>query len=102
MSDETARLPSNVAVRFARSATRHRVPKDSIRHVIANYSVRFEEPPPGAQPGARTVRLVHLGKDRKGQVLEVMVIKLANQDLLVIHAMPLRAKYMQRYEEAEK
>ncbi len=31
-----------------------------------------------------------------------MVIELANQDLLVIHAMPLRTKYKQRYEEAEK
>jgi hypothetical protein len=102
MSDETARLLSSVAVRFARSATRHRVRKDDIRHVIANYSVRFEEPPPGSQPGARTARIVHLGKDPKGQVLEVMVIELANQNLLVIHAMPLRAKYKQRYEEAEK
>lgn len=86
-------------MRFARSATRHRVSKDSIRYVITNYRVRFEEPPPGSQPGARSARLVHLGDDADGQALEVMAIQLPARDLLVIHAMPLRNKYKQQYEE---
>jgi hypothetical protein len=91
-----------VSVRFARSATRHRVSKDSIRHVISNYSVQFEESPPVGKPGARSVRLVHLGDDAKGQALEVMAVKLSDGDLLVIHAMALRDKYKERYEEAKR
>jgi hypothetical protein len=91
-----------VGVRFARSATKHRVSKASIRYVIANYSVQFEESPPAGQPGARSVRLVHLGDDAKGQALEVMAIKLSDGDLLVIHAMALRDKYKQQYQEAKR
>jgi hypothetical protein len=101
VSDKTARVPE-VRVRFARAATRHRVSKDSIRHVLSNYSVRFEEPPPTDKPGGRSVRLVHLGDDATGQALEVMAIKLDDGTLLVIHAMTLRNKYKQRYEEAKR
>lgn len=62
MSDETDRLPeSGQSVRFARSATRHRIPKDSIRHVIANYRVRFEESPSEGL-GQRSIRIVYLGE----------------------------------------
>jgi hypothetical protein len=89
-------------VRFARSATRHRVSKDSIRHVVARYSVRFEEPPPAGEPGARSIRIVYLGDDAQGQALEVMGVQLDNQELLVIRAMPLRDKYRKKYEEVGK
>jgi len=101
MSDKIAKVPT-VGVRFARAATRHRVSKDNIRHVVANYSVRFEEPPPAGKSGVRSVRLVHLGDDASGQALEIMTVELPDGDLLVIHAMALRDKYRQRYEEAKR
>jgi hypothetical protein len=101
MSDKIARV-SEVGVRFARAATRHRVSKDSIRHVISHYNVRFEEPPPGGKSGVRSVRLVYLGDDMSGQALEIMTVELPDRDLLVIHAMALRDKYRQRYEEAKR
>lgn len=90
-------------MRFARAATRHRVSKDSIRHVIANYSVRFEEPPPAGRDDEEVpdTRVVFLGDDPQGNPLEVMVIELPNGGLLVIHAMSLRNKYRTRYEEAK-
>jgi hypothetical protein len=31
-----------------------------------------------------------------------MAVQLPNRDLLVIHAMPLRDKYRQQYEEAQR
>jgi hypothetical protein len=102
MSDETARLLSSVEVRFARSATRHRVRKDDIRHVIANYRVRIAEPPPPGREGVPDARLVFLGKTTQGRTLEVMAVTLPGGDLLVIHAMALRNKYKQKYEEAER
>jgi hypothetical protein len=101
MSDTTDRL-ANVSVRFARSATRRRISKDSIRYVIAHYRIRFEEPPLAGEPGARSIRIVYLGDDAKGQALEVMVVKLEDGDLLMIHAMPLRKKYRKKYEEVGK
>jgi hypothetical protein len=89
-------------VRFARAATRHRVSKDSIRHVVANYSVRFEEPPPVGREGeVPDTRVVFLGDDLQGNPLEVMAVELPIGVLLVIHAMSLRNKYRTRYEEAK-
>jgi len=89
-----------VSVRFARSATRHRVSKDNIRHVIANYRVRFEEPPPDTEGArARSTRVVYLGGDNHGRALEVMAVYGKHGELLVIHAMELRDKYRKRYED---
>jgi hypothetical protein len=87
MSDIIARL-DDPNVRFARSATRHRISKDRIRHVIDNYRVRFEEPPPDAgDASARSTRLVYLGDDDQGRALEVMAVYGKHGELLVIHAM---------------
>ncbi len=90
-------------MRFARAATRHRVSKDSIRHVVANYSVRFEEPPPAGRDKEEVpdTRVVFLGDGPQGNPLEIMAIELPNGGLLVIHAMSLRNKYRTRYEEAK-
>jgi hypothetical protein len=87
-------------VRFARSATRHRISKDRIRYVIANYRVRFEEPPQEGL-GQRSIRIVYLGDDADGQELEVMAVELEGGGLYVIHAMPLRKKYRTKYEEGQ-
>jgi hypothetical protein len=99
MSDTIAKL-GNRSVRFARSATRHRISKDHIRYVIANYRVRFEEPPPDrGSAKARSTRVVYLGDDARGRALEVMAVEGKHGVLLVIHAMELRDKYRKRYED---
>jgi hypothetical protein len=99
LSDKTASLDDTPRVHFARSATRHRISRESIRHVIAHHRVSFEKAPPAGAPGSRSVRLVYLGDDLRGQALEVMAIQLDKHALLVIHAMPLRVKYRKHYEE---
>jgi len=38
-------------------------------------------------------KLLAIGPDRAGNLLEVVVLTLASDRLLVIHAMPLRRKY---------
>jgi hypothetical protein len=99
MSDTIARL-DGPNVRFARSATRRRISKDRIRHVIANYRVRFDEPPPDTEGArARSTRVVYLGDDDHGHALEVMAVAGKHDELLVIHAMELRDKYRKRYED---
>lgn len=87
---------------FARAASRHWVDKISIRYAIVNHHVHLEEPPPSNGPGSRSMRHVYLGEDVDGRALEVMAVELPSGGLLVIHAMPLRAKYRRQYEEAKK
>jgi hypothetical protein len=101
MSDKSARV-SAMGVRFARSATKHRVSKDSIRYVIDHYSVRFEQPPPAGRRASRSNRIVYLGEDAHGEALEVVAVEGEQGDVLVIHAMPLRAKYRRQFEELRR
>jgi hypothetical protein len=91
-----------VEIRWARSATRHRISRDRSRHVIQHCGLRFEQPAPSSAPASADPRLVYLGDDAGGVPLEVMAIELEDGDLLVIHAMPLRERYREQYEEAKR
>jgi hypothetical protein len=101
MSDKSASV-SGMNVHFPRSATKHRVSKDSIRHVIAHYSVRSKSLHPAGSPASRSTRIVYLGDDEHGQALEVMAIAGEHREQLVIHAMPLREKYRKHNEETSR
>lgn len=100
MSDRSARV-SEKRVRFARSATKHRISKERIRHVISHCGLAFEEPAPRASE-AVDERLVVLGDDADGKELEVMAVEGPKGELIVIHAMELREKYRTQYEEARQ
>jgi hypothetical protein len=43
---------------------------------------------------------VYLGDDQDGRPLEVIAVELESGELLVIHSMPLRTKYLAQYKEA--
>jgi len=64
--------------------------------------LRFEQEPQANAPAGASTRLVFLGDDAKGTALEVMTVELEDDTLLVIHAMPLRDRYREQYEEAKK
>ena len=89
-------------VRFARSASKHRIARTRILHVIEHCGLRFEQPPPAGGQMSRTTRLLYFGDDADGIRLEVMAVELASGDLLVIHAMLLQDRYLSLYEEAKK
>jgi hypothetical protein len=57
---------------------------------------------PQALRSAPDPRLVYLGDDADGVALEVVAIELEEGSLLVIHAMPLRDRYREQYEEAKR
>lgn len=101
MSDKSARLAST-SVQFARSATKHRVSKESIRHVIDRCGLRFEESAPVRDAGVLDHRLVYLGDDAADRALEVIAVEGVKGELIVIHAMRLRDRYRPQYEEAKR
>ena len=67
--------------------------------MIAHCGLVFRVPPPADQ---QDERLVFLGDDEHGVALEVMAVELDNEELHVIHAMPLRKRYLPQYEEAKR
>jgi hypothetical protein len=69
---------------------------------IEHCGLRFEQDPPAMPPERASLRLVFLGDDEDGIALEVMAVELEDSALLVIHAMPLRDRYQEQYEEAKK
>lgn len=71
-----------------RSARRHGIDDHDIRHAIEHPVVVAD-----IDPDADPPKLLAIGPDRAGNLLEVVVLTLASDRLLVIHAMPLRRKY---------
>jgi hypothetical protein len=86
-------------LRWARSATKHRVSRKRIRQAIENCVLVLEEEPPSDHPTAADKRLVLLGDDAEGIPLEVIAVEPASGSLYVIHAMKLRERFKAEYEE---
>lgn len=82
-----------MGIRHTRSSTRHRISRARSRYAVETTSVIFAEPAPS---GSVLVdpRLVFLGPDQQGELLEVMAIQTDDGGLLVIHAQPIRERYL--------
>jgi hypothetical protein len=91
-----------VDLKWARAATKHRISRERSRHVIEHCGLRFDQEPPADSVENASPRLVFLGDDADGTALEVMAVELDDDCLLVIHAMVLRDRYREQYEEAKK
>jgi hypothetical protein len=87
-----------VELRWARSATKHRVSRERSRHVIEHAKVCFRIP--ALDDGDD--RLLYLGDDADGVALEVMAVELESGELFVIHSMPMREGYRGQYREARR
>ena len=62
----------------------------------------FDEEPSIKGRADRDPRVLVLGDDQNGVALEVIGIELEDEGFLVIHAMSLRERYFEQYEEAKK
>ncbi|HET7416769.1 MAG TPA: hypothetical protein VFJ61_03975 [Solirubrobacterales bacterium] len=89
-------------LKWTRSATKHRVSRKRIRHALEHCLLILEEDPPAEHPTATDKRLVFLGTDGAGVDLEVITAEAAKGNLLVIHAMEMRARYRSAYEEVRR
>jgi hypothetical protein len=80
-------------IRWARTATRHRIGRDRSGYVVRTTAAIFREPAP-AGSSLTDDRLVFLGRDEDGEMLEVMAIEMDTGGLLIIHAMAIRDRYL--------
>lgn len=86
-------------LRWTRSATRHRISRQRSAYVIEHAGLRFRI---RAEADDRDDRLLYLGDDEDGREIEVMAVELEDDELFVIHAMRMREKYRDEYEEAKR
>ena len=85
-----------MVIRFHPSASRHGVSPQRATFVVE----RSGRPLYVVDPSADEAQLVlFLGPDHRGVPLEVVAVELRDGDLLVIHAMRMRAKYAGVYAE---
>lgn len=89
-------------LRWARSATKHRISRKRIRYALEHCLAILEEDPPQGQPSVRDSRLVFLSEDPAGAALEVIAVETGHANLMVIHAMRLRSRYRDTYEEVRR
>lgn len=71
-----------------RSARRHGVSEAAIRHATDHPLVVID-----LEPGGDPPKELAIGPDQAGNMLEVIVLVLAEERLLAIHAMPLRPSF---------
>ena len=46
--------------------------------------------------------MLFVGDDSEGNALEIVAVRMADGQLRIIHAMPMRGSYQDLYEEAKK
>ena len=83
-------------VEFHRSAFKHGVRVESIAHAVAQWLVVVDLDVDGDP-----ARVLAIGPDVAGNLLEVIWLELADDRMLVIHAMPLRASFYGLLSEGE-
>jgi hypothetical protein len=83
-------------IRWARSATRHRVPRAHTLFAIQHAGVCF---PAGTSRRGRP-RLYFFGDDENERPLEIVAVEQGDGGLFVIHSMPLRDQFEENYTEA--
>ena len=89
-------------LRWARSATKHRISKKRIRDALEQCLAILEQDPPDRSRSEAELRLVFLGEDSAGVPLEVIAVETDGESLMVIHAMELRPRYRNTYEEVRR
>lgn len=83
-----------MALRFARSAARHRISRERVRHVVDTCRSRLY-----SDDEDRAGLVLFLGSDGLGVPLEIVGLEMADGDLLIIHAMRLSASNRDEYEQ---
>lgn len=78
-------------IRWAKSAAKHRISRSRSGHVVKTTDTIIRQPA-AADSALADDRIVFLGPDPNGVLLEVIAVEL-EEDLLIIHAMKMRPQY---------
>jgi hypothetical protein len=92
--------PDDPIIRFARSATKHRVSRERCLYVIEHCGIQFVERRRSENRYGPDKRVFFFGADLEGVRLEVVAAENEDEEFTVIHAMNLREKFLGLYEEA--
>ena len=95
--------PENPDIRFARSATKHRISRERSLYVIEQCGIQFIERRRSENWGhGPDKRVFFFGDDLEGVRLEVVAAETEEEEFTVIHAMNLRNRFLAFYEEARE
>jgi hypothetical protein len=94
--------PDQPIIRFARSATRHRISRERSLYVIERCGYQLLDPRGCENSPGRDRRVLFLGDDLEGVALEVLAAENVEEEFTVIHAMNLRTKYLGLHQEARR
>ena len=95
--------PEDPPIRFARSATKHRISRERSLYVIEHCGIQFVDRRRTEGPwGHADKHVLFLGDDLEGVALEVLTAESAEEEFTVIHAMNLRDRFLGMYEEAKE
>lgn len=95
--------PDEPIIRFARSATKHRISRERSLYVIEQCGFQIVECRRSETfSSGSDKRLYFFGDDLEGVRLEVVAAEVDEEEFMVIHAMNLRGKFLSLYEEARE
>lgn len=95
--------PEEPIVRFARSATKHRISRERSLYVIERCGFQIVERRRSEDfANGPDKRVYFFGDDLEGVRLEVVAAQTGDEEFTVIHAMNLRDKFSELYEEARE
>jgi hypothetical protein len=92
--------PEEPQIRFARSATKHRISRERSLYVIEHCGIQFVDERWGPWNSNVDQRVVFTGDDLEKVALEVVAVEREEDEFTVIHAMNLRNRFRSLYEEA--
>jgi len=95
--------PDEPTIRFTRSATKHRISRERSLYVIERCGFQIVERRRSQNfSNGPDKRVYFLGDDLEGVRLEVVAAQTEEEEFTVIHAMNLRDKFLELYEEAKE
>lgn len=94
--------PEDAEIKFARSATKHRISRERSLHVIEHCGIQLIDQAWDRGMSGLEKRVVFIGDDLEGVALEVIAAEGEEEEFVVIHAMNMRKRFRGLYGEVRK
>lgn len=89
-------------IRFARSATKHRISRERSQYVIENCGIQLVDRAWERETSSMEKRVVFIGDDLEGVALEVIAAEEDEDAFVVVHAMNVRKRFRGLFEEVRQ